>query len=76
MVRRRTTRSEKEGQGGVGRNDRTRERRDHRGRRTWRRVVEGASELVEGLLGARGPAPRPVVVPIPVRTTRRARRDS
>ncbi len=74
MVKRRT-----QPEGGVHDGDadgRAREGRGRRFRRAWRRAVDGASELVGGVVGLRGPVPRPVLVPIPVRTTRQARRTT
>jgi len=57
------------GDGGRGGSRRGR-RRWPRARRAWRRAADGASSVVDGIVGALGPAPRPVVVPVPVRATR------
>ncbi len=70
MVRRRTAGPERERHG----DDRTGDARGRRHGRIWRRIVEGASEIVGGVVGTARRAPRPVVVPIPVRTTRPMRR--
>ena len=79
MVRRRARTSERAAHDGAGRGERGRSerglRRRGRGRLgTWRRAADRASEIVRGVPGALVPALRPAVVPIPVRTTRQARR--
>ncbi len=71
MVRRRARPSERNAHGDAH-GDGGRRGRKRPG--AWRRAADQASEIIRGVAGALGPAPRPAVVPIPVRTTRRARR--
>ena len=72
MVRRRARPSERDAHNGAGRDGSGRRRRGRLG--AWRRAADRAAEIIRGVAGALGPAPRPAVVPIPVRTTRQARR--
>lgn len=66
-------RGERDERGPEQRGDTWRGRAIRKAIRTWRQVVDGAASIVDGITGALGPAPRPVVVPVPVRSTRRLR---
>ncbi len=75
MVNQRTREPRGPGPGGHGGRRRRRWQRGQ-ARRAWRRVMDGAAAVVDGIAGSISPAPRPAVVPVPVRSTRPLRRGT